>query len=154
MMKRTRGRKLGAAMGMLALASALWGEEPSPKPAPETNKTPFQAADADADGKVTRPEMTAAMCRKAFAGADANGDRGLDWQEWSAVDKAPGARERFDALDADKDGNISFFEFSAAARKATDNAEVFTALDKNGDGTLSQDEYQGHPHFKILSVRF
>lgn len=55
-----------------------------------------------------------------------------------AKDKAV---ERFDALDADKDGRLSRDE---AAQGATYMAENFERLDKNKDGFLSWEEYVGH----------
>ena len=143
---------MGMVFGTFILALPGWGGEPAP--VPDKGNAAFQAADTNADGKVTRVEMTEAMSREAFAKMDKDNNRVITWEEWSGADKAPGARERFDAMDKNKDGNITFFEFSEAVRKSGDVNETFSVLDKNGDGTLSQDEYSGHPHFKLLSVRF
>ncbi len=153
-MKRMTGLWFGTAICLVAATLAGWGGEPAPKPAPEKVKPAFKATDTNADGKVTCAEMSEAMCRDAFAKTEKNGDHVISWEEWAALDKAPGARERFDAMDANKDAKISFFEFSKTARKSANIDRTFSVLDKNGDGTLSQDEYSGHPHFKILSVQF
>ncbi len=137
-------------ISLLAIALVARGGEP----APEKSKAEFQAADTNADGKVTGAEMTAAMSREAFAAMDKDHNRIITWREWFGADQGPDARQRFDALDKNKDGGITDVEFLASAGKAADIDRKFSALDKNGDGTLSPDEYAGHPHFNVLSIKF
>ncbi len=153
-MKRNPILWIGIAAGMLACVLPSRGGEPAASPSPAKDAAAFQAADTNADGKVTCAEMTAAACREAFARIDRNGDKAVTPEEWAAADKRPGARERFDAIDRNKDAQITFLEFSETARKAADHDRAFTVLDKNADGTLSRDEYSGHPHFKLFSIQF
>ncbi len=153
-MKSMSGLWLGMAMSMVVVNLVGWGEETLPKPASDKEKTAFQAADTNTDEKITCAEMTEAMCREAFAKTDKNGDHLIAWEEWAVLDKEPGARERFDAMDINKDGKISFFEFLEITRKSANSGPIFSALDQNGDGAISRDEYSGHPHFKIFSVQF
>jgi Ca2+-binding EF-hand superfamily protein len=151
----------GMAIGLLACVLPGWGGDtnltaPTNPPPAATNQPPtaFQAADTNADGKVTSAEMAAAMARNACAKTDKDGDQYVTFAEWQALDRAPGARERFAALDRDQDGKISLLEFHEAVNKMPDLDRVFAGMDKNGDGALAADEYNGLPHFKILSVQF
>jgi len=142
--------------GMVVLALPAWGGEPDQIPAAASDKeqTVFQVADTNADGKVTCVEMAEDVCRAAFLKIDKDGDKVITWEEWADVDKQPGARERFAAMDKNKDAKITIFEFSETARKSLNVNETFRALDRDENGTLSSDEYSGRPHFKILSVQF
>ncbi len=153
-MKLKSGLELGMAIGILITAWAGWGGEPAPKPAADKDKAAFQAADTNADNRITREELIQAVSRDAFAKLDKNGDKVVTWEEWAAVDKEPGARERFDAIDAKRNGQITFDEFLEAVRKKSDLDTTFSLLDSDGNGALSQNEYSGLPHFRILSVRF
>lgn len=51
------------------------------------------------------------------------------------------AMERFDAMDADKDGKLSQEEVKTQSNYLAQN---FPDRDKNGDGFLSWEEYVGH----------
>lgn len=155
-MKQTLLTWWGMLFGLVVMVWSGWGGEPAPTPAvaPDKEKPVFQAADTNADGKVTCAEMTEDLCRTAFAKMDKDGNQVITWEEWSGVDKEPDARKRFAAMDKNKDEKITFFEFSETARKSLNANETLKALDRDENGTLSSDEYSGRPHFKILSVQF
>lgn len=99
--------------------------------------------DADGDGRVGREEFDRARM-EAFSRTDANGDGRLDLGEYlaeyedrldrhiavrrqSALDQA---RVRFDALDTDKDGRVSWAEYAASGER------MFARADVDGDGVV------------------
>ena len=140
--------------GIFVLALSGRGGEPAPAPGVDQGKPAFQAADTNADGKITCAEMTEDISREAFAKMDKDHNQIITREEWAGADKDPGARERFDAMDKNKDGQVVYAEFLGAVRQSENVDQAFSGLDKNGDGTLAPDEYSGHPHFNLLSVRF
>jgi len=154
-MKRCPGFGVIAFCAVLVMGLSGTGGEPLSAPTAENKeKMTFQAADTNADGNITREELTQGMIKTAFARLDANGDQVITREEWVALDREPGAGERFDAMDKNRDEKVTFFEFSKSARESLNVSETFIALDRNENGSLSPDEYSGRPHFKILSVRF
>lgn len=71
------------------------------------HKRLFDDADADRDGKISRDEMRGHLQKKhdekrANRFPDANGDGAVTRQEFEAA-----SRERFDDLDADKNGKLT-----------------------------------------------
>lgn len=102
------------------LAAAVAVAQPAGRPGPGG---PFGllAFDANADGKVTRTEFDAAQ-KARFNQIDANKDGTATPEEFKAFHeaqatkiKAERSQERFTALDADGNGQISASEFSKAA---------------------------------------
>ncbi|MBD8527709.1 EF-hand domain-containing protein [Pseudomarimonas arenosa] len=97
---------------------------------------PFEQADANADGQVTRAEADQYAAERVAA-ADMDGDGLVSFEEAKAQRQAKReqrARDRFMRLDADGDGQVSVAEFQ------TPEARVFARLDKNDDGVISSDE--------------
>jgi Ca2+-binding EF-hand superfamily protein len=79
-----------------------------------------------------------------IAGWDANSD-GIVTRDEAGKAAIDAANKRFDALDANKDGQLTKEELAAAReqRQAGPNekgAERFKAADTNGDGALSKEE--------------
>lgn len=50
-------------------------------------------------------------------------------------------KERFAALDADKDGKVSLEEFMAVNHSRGNAEEIFYSQDADGDGTLTEIEF-------------
>ena len=82
---------------------------------------------------------------------DANGDQKLSLTEFQGKREAEQAKKQFDAKDADKDGSLTFAEYSAeqpAAKGAPQKPqrtpeENFARLDKNGDKSVTFEEFKG-----------
>lgn len=97
----------------------------------------FARLDADADGRISQAEVTAAKARQ-FARADRNGDGQVTPEELALIqarldraqDAMAGAADR---LDTDGNGSLSLTEFTA-------RAPMFALLDIDGDGALSRAE--------------
>ncbi len=52
-----------------------------------------------------------------------------------------GCQERFDALDTNKDGQVTKEEFMATPHYRSDPDQTFESMDANGDGSLTKDEF-------------
>src|SRR5688572_18482171 len=90
--------------GFIAVAFAALALPALAQDAPATNPL-FTRYDANADGKITQAEVTAAA-EKTIADADANKDGLLSVQEHTDFQAA----ERFKQLDANQDGGVSLEE--------------------------------------------
>ena len=92
---------------------------------------------ADA-GNGAAPHRGAFMER--LKAADTNGDGMLSQQEAAAL---PRIAENFAAIDANKDGYVTFDELRAfmKAKHGQHGAHAFKAADANGDGKVSRDEF-------------
>jgi len=52
-----------------------------------------------------------------------------------------GCQQRFDELDANKDGKVTKEEFLAAPHHVANAEQNFRAMDVNGDGSLTKEEF-------------
>ena len=106
---------------------------------------------ADAGGKGGHGKMM-----ERLKAADTNGDGSISRAEAAAL---PRIAQNFDAIDANKDGQVSMDELRAfhAQHRAAAAAEHFKRLDADGDGRISKAEAQANAprlfaHFDKLDV--
>ena len=99
----------------------------------------FEELDANADGQLTREEMSVAR-QKRFESIDANGDGNLSLEELQAQaqERAKKRAERMiERRDANGDGVLSSDEIGSG-----DRAERrFDKVDGDGDGVISKAEF-------------
>src|SRR5262249_33699383 len=105
-------------------------------------------ADADGNGRLTKEEYRDYFKRKVAAKADVLAAK-MDAQAAKAGDPAAGGKLGgkagaglpgwFTTLDADKDGQVSLFEWRKGGRARA----VFEEMDLKGEGRLTADEYLG-----------
>jgi hypothetical protein len=99
--------------------------------------------DANADGNIAMEEFFA-EARRAFAGYDRNADGKLTRDEYTGpggVRSPMGGfvKEHATDIDANKDGVLTFEEFTAHLRP------MFQKQDRNRDGVLTPEEWQTAP---------
>ncbi len=92
--------------------------------------------DTSRDGKISPEEFSNARKRR-FQAIDRNRDGKLSRSELDQTNLVPGrgrAAKRFDRMDADGDGSISWEELQMRDRR------IFSRVDENGDGFISKEE--------------
>lgn len=94
---------------------------------PKVDAARFAALDADKDGGISRDELRQAHGARAGDGATAMGGQGKR-------DAAKGLRDRFAAMDTDQDGALTRAEIGDQAPRLT---ERFATLDADGDGKIT-----------------
>ncbi|KAF1692778.1 hypothetical protein CSC62_14180 [Pseudoxanthomonas jiangsuensis] len=112
----------------------------------------FDTLDKNRDGKLDRGELPRRPHgdrgrhgpghRGGFGGPDGPGFAGADKDGDGRISKAEAtaaAAERFDRMDANKDGFVDRADRELASQQRRDAR--FKALDSNGDGSLSRAEY-------------
>lgn len=114
----------------------------------------FQSADTNGDGRVSRAEFAGQIKKSTFEKLDTNKDGMITLEEWKAVDHSPEAAKHFNAMDKDRNGMISYPEFSNTADWKSALNDSFASLDRDRDSNLTPDELTGHPMFRLLSVDF
>jgi hypothetical protein len=122
----------------------------------QTNATPavFQSAETNDDGRASQAGFTEYVKKATFERLDTNRDGMISMEEWKAVDHSPKAEKHFKAMDRDRNGKISYLEFSNAAVWKSALNDSFSSLDRDHDGKLAPGETTGRPMFRLLSVDF
>ena len=94
----------------------------------------FTNLDRNRDGRIARAEWF--YDREGFIRADRNGDNALTREEFLSGDVDVDREDRFENLDANRNGRIERAEWHASR-------DAFTWLDRNSDGVLSRQEVVG-----------
>ena len=94
----------------------------------------FTNLDRNRDGRIGRAEWF--YDREGFIRADRNGDSTLTREEFLSGDVDVDREDRFEYLDANRNGRIERAEWHASR-------DAFTWLDRNRDGVLSRQEVVG-----------
>ena len=94
----------------------------------------FVSLDHNRDGRITSNEWH--YERESFVRADRNRDGALDRAEFLGADLDDDRDDRFDNLDANRNGRLERDEWHASD-------DAFTWLDRNRDGVLSRGEVTG-----------
>ena len=94
----------------------------------------FTNLDRNRDGRIARGEWF--YDREGFIRADRNGDNALTREEFLSGDVDADREDRFEYLDANRNGRIERAEWHASR-------DAFTWLDRNRDGVLSRQEVVG-----------
>ena len=91
----------------------------------------LESMDTNRDGQITPEEFQGPV--PTFGVLDANGDGVLAAEELTAGPSGGGRAGRFQAMDANDDGQLSLDEWAGAQ-------QMFRRLDADGDGLLTPDE--------------
>ena len=94
----------------------------------------FANLDRNRDGRIARGEWF--YDREGFVRADRDGDNALTREEFLSGDLDVDREDRFEYLDANRNGRIERAEWHASR-------DAFTWLDRNRDGVLSRQEVVG-----------
>jgi Ca2+-binding EF-hand superfamily protein len=108
-----------------------------------------------ADGQLLRLPSGLVFNWMGFKHVDTNHDDQMDHDEYmkSGFD-GDQAETRFQEMDVDKDGKVSFAEWNAFPGRAMDPPAFFLQLDTNFDGRVDRDELtKGEPGWRIVNVR-
>ncbi len=126
---------LAGAVSLTAFAAAAHGPGGM-----RSEQMSFEQLDADANGEITRAEMTAHR-EARFAGADTDGNGSLSRDELIAAGDKRSA-ERVDRMlsrfDANKDGALTQDEMP----KPRDAGDRFDRIDRDGSGGVSKAEFE------------
>ncbi|MBU0714486.1 MAG: EF-hand domain-containing protein [Verrucomicrobia bacterium] len=114
----------------------------------------FQSADTNSDGQVSQAEFAGHAKTSTFERLDQDKDGMITLEEWKAVNHSPEAEKHFEAMDKDRNGRISYPEFSDTADWKSALNDSFKSLDRDRDSNLTPDELTGRPMFRLLSVDF
>ncbi|MCF7749360.1 hypothetical protein KQ945_01280 [Bacillus subtilis subsp. subtilis] len=124
-------------------SAAATSRDPLKMPTSHTANGMLELYDRNRDGVVDRAEFDAVRAA-SFAATDTDGNGTLSLAEYTAefdarlerqrvrvrADAARQAKVRFDSLDKDKDGRMTFAEYQASGKR------MFERADSNGDGVV------------------
>jgi Ca2+-binding EF-hand superfamily protein len=100
---------------------------------------PFDIADANGNGKVSKEEFDAYMAKWTFNRYDTNRDGKVSFEEWKAADPTADMAT-FKKIDTNGDGFVSPEEGLAAVHKKGVFNELFATIDTNKDGMIDRAE--------------
>lgn len=91
---------------------------------------------------------------RSFRTMDKDGDGVITWEEWQQEDNSQYARNRFDALDENKDEKIGYDEFIKSANAYVVSEDVYIPLDRQRDGMLQRGEQNKVEGVKAFKIEF
>jgi Ca2+-binding EF-hand superfamily protein len=101
--------------------------------------SPFDIADANGNGKVSKEEFDAYMAKWTFNRYDTNRDGKVSFEEWKAADPTADMAT-FKKIDTNGDGFVSPEEGLAAVHRKGVFNELFATIDTNKDGMIDRAE--------------
>lgn len=99
----------------------------------------FLVADANGDGVIDASELDDHVAARFMTAYDADGDKGIRFEEWKAVNP-DAARSKFKAADKNGDGKITMDELLPVVRANPTFGKLMESIDKNGDGVAQPSE--------------
>lgn len=99
----------------------------------------FLVADANGDGVIDASELDDHVAARFMTAYDANGDKGISFEEWKAVNPEA-APSKFKAADKNRDGKITMDELLPVVRANPTFGKLMESIDKNGDGVAQPSE--------------
>ncbi|MEI9896454.1 MAG: EF-hand domain-containing protein [Chthoniobacter sp.] len=106
---------------------------------PTTDKL-YAEIDQNKDGKLTAKEFADHIIGVSFVLFDTNHDHKIDAKEWAAVEKGLEGEKAFAELDIDKNGVLTFKEYSGNPMSREVLIRIFSTIDPNHDGVLTVEE--------------
>jgi Ca2+-binding EF-hand superfamily protein len=111
--------------------------------------------DVNGDGVVDRAELWTGLKQRSFVEMDTNRDRMIDRAEWDLARKRDQTAGLFDTVDGDKNGSISYLEYSTFSdAHKQDLDRLIQELDTDKDDLLSDPEIRARPVGKIFKWNF
>jgi Ca2+-binding EF-hand superfamily protein len=97
----------------------------------------------------------AVLDANAFRKLDLNGDETITLDEWKRFDTSSAARDNFQSLDENGDGQINVTEFLTQAPKHSKRYQFFGNTDETADRLVSTDsEVFQNPGWQLFSFHF
>ena len=111
--------------------------------------------DVNGNGTVEHTELWNGLKQRSFGEMDANRDRLIDRNEWDLARKRDQTAGLFDTIDGDKNGSISYVEYSSFSdAHKQDLDRLIQELDSDKDDLLSDAEIRAKPVGKIFKWNF
>lgn len=133
----------------------------------------YGGMDQNGDGSVSKMEFQDKAFQHAFESTDTNNDGKIDYSEWQQYDSSPESKKHFDALDQDRNSDLSLLEFKdgrfsflnpvkvlngsskpAVGDTAKSPDQIFQELDNDQNNLLTQEEVPSNGGVKLVSFKF
>ena len=103
----------------------------------------FSFADSNADGLISRSELSAVTSKSTLEAVDTNKDKFISQAEWEAAGIRYDNKDHdFNHLDDDKDGKVTTEELLGYVTDHVGYGKLVSEMDTNGDDLIHEDEYK------------